>query len=263
MNQSKQGGNALLLKAAIASTLATSALIGVMAWASPGHAANPAIVSLTDPELAQMRGKFLASNNRVMYFGVEMVSHWQTTSGTMTAGLNMGIDRSQGHPEVTFQPTVAIDGSPRTQTSGSHFVASGATNDSRGVRQQIQVAGNDNRANNSMEVVIQPYHGNGSTASGAPANYQVAVSRGGAVVASGLSASGRTAGVSMQLGNSLIHQRLQGGNTSQVIQLAGNQQAVHNQLRLLVGMDPSRSSAGPDQLHQQVARSLATLRGIR
>jgi len=242
--------------------LALGLIGGLMVQAGSAMAASPSIVALSDPELAQMRGRFIAADNRVMYFGVEMISQWQTPSGTMSAGLTVGIDQSGGHPEVTFQPTLAIEGSPEAQTSGRHVVAGGSRNDSRGVRQQIQVAGNDNRANNVMEVLIEPHQDARQGSSGQNGDYRVEVSQGGTVIASGLSSSGRNAGVSMQMGNSLVRQGIQNGNASQVIQLAGNHQAVHNQLRLLVGVDPSKA-AGPDQLHGHVARSLATLRGIR
>ncbi len=221
-------------------------------------AANPAIVALSDPELAQMRGRFIASNNRVMYFGVEMVTQWQTTGGTMAAGLSVGIDRGGRQPTVSFAPTVSIEGSPGTATSGSHDVRGGRGDDTRGVRQQIQVAGNDNRADNHFDVRIQRHRG--GTAGPDGAGYNVEVRQGGAVVASGLSNGGRQAGVNLQLGNSRVFQGFGSGNAQQVIQLAGNQQVVQNQLRLVVGIDPGRMNSR-EQLQRQVGQSLATLRG--
>lgn len=220
-------------------------------------AANPAIVALTDPELAEMRGRFLAADNRVMYFGVEMITQWQTTGGTMAAGLSVGIDRAGRTPSVTFAPTVSIQGDPGIDSSGSHLVQGNATDRSRGVRQQIQVAGNDNRAANQFDVRIEPHRG-GST--GSEGGYNVEVRQGAAVVAAGLSNGGRQAGVSMQLGNSRVFQGFQAGNAAQVIQLAGDHQVVNNQLRLVVGIDPSRMSSR-EQLQRQVGQSLATLRG--
>ncbi|HER34653.1 MAG: hypothetical protein JXJ30_07550 [Halothiobacillaceae bacterium] len=220
-------------------------------------AANPSIVALSDPQLAEMRGRFLAADNRVMYFGVEMITQWQTTGGTMAAGLNVGIDRSGRTPSVTFAPTVSIQGQPRADGSGSHVVEGGATDRTRGVRQQIQVAGNDNVANNQFEVQIDSHRGGGTTHSG---GYNVEIRQGGAVVAAGLSNGGREAGVNLQLGNSRVFQGFQSGNAAQVIQLAGDHHAINNQLRLVVGIDPSRLS-DRQQLQRQVGQSLATLRG--
>ncbi|WP_125199683.1 hypothetical protein [Guyparkeria sp. SCN-R1] len=220
-------------------------------------AANPAIVALSDPQLAQMRGRFLAADNRVMYFGVEMITQWQTTGGTMAAGLSVGIDRAGRQPSVTFAPTVSIEGAPRLATSGSHGVVGSNTGKTRGVRQQVQVAGNDNRAANHFDVRIEPHSGGGTTSS---SGYNVEIQQGGAVVASGLSNGGRRTGVSMQLGNSRVFQGFQSGNATQVIQLAGDHQVVNNQLRLVVGIDPGQMN-NRERLQRQVGQSLATLRG--
>lgn len=220
-------------------------------------AANPAIVALSDPELAQMRGRFLAADNRVMYFGVEMITQWQTTGGTMAAGLSVGIDRAGRHPSVTFAPTVSIQGTPDLATSGSRSVEGSNTGNTRGVRQQIQVAGNDNRAANHFDVRIEPHRSGGTTSS---SGYNVEIQQGGAVVASGLSNGGRHAGVSMQLGNSRVFQGFQAGNAAQVIQLAGDHQVVNNQLRLVVGIDPGQMNSR-ERLQRQVGQALSTLRG--
>lgn len=220
-------------------------------------AANPAIVSLSDPELAQMRGGFVVADSRVMYFGVEMISQWQATGGTMTAGLSVGIDRTHRLPKVTFQPTVSIEGEPSVSQSGQHQVAGTTQTDSRGVRQQIQVAGNDNRATNGMEVHInRTAHGS----SGSEGGYRVEVSQNGAVVASGLTGNGRQAGISMRLGNSQVFQGFEAGAATQLIQLAGNQQMVNNQLRLMVGIAPTAMS-NRERLQRQVGQALASLRG--
>ncbi len=219
-------------------------------------AANPYIVSLTNPELAEMRGRFVAADNRVMYFGVEMITQWQTSSGTMSGALTVGIDRAGGRPTITFAPTVTIEGSPSVATSGTHTVAGNNTDDTRGVRQQIQVAGNDNRAANHFDVSIEPHRG--GTASSGGSN--VETQQGGAVVTSGLSDGGRQAGVTMQLGNSRVFQGFQSGNATQSIQLAGDHQVVNNQLRLTVGIDPSQMN-NRESLQRQVGQSLATLRG--
>ncbi|WP_410473697.1 hypothetical protein [Guyparkeria sp. TX1] len=220
-------------------------------------AANPAIVALSDPELAQMRGRFIAADNRVMYFGVEMITQWDTTGGTMSAGLTVGIDRGGSQPTVTFAPTVSIEGTPSVATSGSHSVEGSNAGETRGIRQQIQVAGNDNRADNYFDVRIEPHSGGGTTSS---SGYNVEIQQGGALVASGLSNGGRQAGVSMQMGNSRVFQGFQAGNASQMIRLAGDHQVVNNQLRLVVGIDPGQMN-NRERLQRQVGQSLATLRG--
>ena len=241
----------------MAGGVAIGVACGLLLFSGSSMAANPAIVALSDPELAQMRGRFVASDSRVMYFGVEMISQWQATGGTMTAGLSVGIDRSHKLPTVTFQPTVAIEGDPSIAQSGEHRVAGATAVDSHGVRQQIQVAGNDNRAINGFDVRFDPEARGGEAGEG---SYRVEISRNGAVVASGLSGNGQQAGVSMRLGNSQVFQGFQAGAATQLIQLAGNHQVVNNQLRLMVGIDPTAMS-NRERLQRQVGQALASLRG--
>lgn len=237
--------------------IAVGMACGLLLYSGSVAAANPAIVALSDPELSELRGRFVTNSNRVMYFGVEMISQWQTSSGTMSAGLTVGIDRSHQLPSVTFQPTVSIQGEPSIDQTGEHRVAGSAQTDARGVRQQIQVAGNDNRATNGFDVRIDPA---ARGRSGGEGSYSVEVSRNGAVVASGLSGNGHGAGVSMRLGNSQVFQGFQAGAATQLIQLAGNHQVVNNQLRLTVGIDPSAMN-NRERLQRQVGQALASLRG--
>lgn len=219
------------------------------------------IVSLTDPELSVLRGKFLPNNQQVVFFGVEMVSQWQTAGGTMNAGMTLGIDRSQGRPSVSFQPMVTIMGTP-TQVAANGVVQDSSAQDTRGVRQQIQVAGNDNHATNQFQVAVQPYvAGNGASSSGGNGQSQVVVSQGGATASAGI-AGGNQAGVTLQLGNSTVRQVVGGGsNALQMIQLSGDQQHIQNQLRLMVGVNQVTGLPGTD-LKQQVGMALATLRGM-
>ncbi len=246
-------------KTALAVALAGGVVGGMIALAPSAWAANPAIVSLTDPELDTMRGRFIAADNRVLYFGVEMITQWHTPDGDMQGGLTIGIDRARGTPTVSFQPTVSIEGTPRASGSAGRDI-SGTGGDSRGVRQQIQVAGNDNRAHNGFEVVLQPYNGDSGQATQSGNTVQV-LRQDGAVVASGLTGNGQSAGVTMQLGQSTAQQLIQGrGGANQLIRLSGDGQMIQNQLRLVVGTGRTQTMSRQD-LHQQVARSLANLRG--
>ena len=80
------------------------------------------------------------------------------------------------------------------------------------------------------------------------------------MVASGLTGVGQQAGVSMRVGNSRVFQGFQAGAATQLIQLAGNHQVVNNQLRLMVGIDPTAMS-DRERLQRQVGQCLASLRG--
>ncbi|HUX83323.1 MAG TPA: hypothetical protein VMV35_10860 [Halothiobacillus sp.] len=248
------------------SALVACALFAGLASAAPvprtgDHMGNKSlIVPLTDPELSVMRGKFLPNNQQVVFFGVEMVSQWQTAGGTMNAGMTLGIDRSRGAPTVSYQPTVTIMGAP-TQIAANGVVQDGSAQDTRGVRQQIQVAGNDNQATNQFQVAVIPYASGGDSTPAGNGQQQVSLSHGGATVTAGIS-GGNQAGVTIQLGNSTVRQVIGGGsNALQLIQLAGNQQSIQNQLRLVVGVNQAAGLAGVD-LKRQVGMALATMRGM-
>ncbi|MFP4640130.1 MAG: hypothetical protein ACLFMY_06785 [Guyparkeria sp.] len=251
---------ASIRKTALAVALAAGVVGGMIAASPSAWAGNPAIVSLTDPELDTMRGRYIAADNRVLYFGVEMITQWHTPDGDMQAGLTIGIDRGRGAPTVSFQPTVSIEGSPTASDSAGREIAGGG-GDTRGVRQQIQVAGNDNSAHNGFEVVVTPYAGGeGSASAGQSGNTVQVLRQDGAVVASGLTGNGGSPGVTMQLGQSTAQQFIQRrGGANQMIRLSGDGQTIQNQLRLQVGMGRAQAMSRQD-LHQQVGRSLANLR---
>lgn len=228
-------------------------------------AKKSAIVALTDPELSVLRGKFLPNNQQVVFFGVQMVSQWQTAGGVMNAGMTLGIDRSQGQPSVSFQPMVTIMGTP-TRVAADGVVQDHSAQDTQGVRQQIQVAGNDNRATNQFQVAVQPYGARGAVPTTDASNTgsgpsQVVISQGGATASAGI-IGGNQAGVTLQLGDSTVRQVIGGGsNAMQLIQLSGDQQQIQNQLRLMVGVGQASGLPGAD-LKQQVGMALATLRGL-
>lgn len=250
------------------SVVMACALFAGLAAADPAPVPNAPmdkkslIVALTDPELSVMRGKFLPNNQQVVFFGVQMVSLWQTAGGTMSAGMALGIDRGQGGtPTVSYQPTVTIMGTPM-QRATHGIVLDGSAQDTRGVRQQIQVAGNDNQATNQFQVAVTPYATDGGGfSSGRGGHQHLSLSRGDATVTAGIAGSNQ-AGVTIQLGDSSVRQAIGGGaNAVQMIQLAGDQQRIQNQLRLVVGVNQATGLSGVDLKHQ-VGMALASLRGM-
>ena len=68
------------------------------------------LTELSDEEMGDMRGRYTVSNNTVAWFGVTMVSTWQTQAGQqLTSTMTVTMDRRQGDkPVVTFQPHVSI-----------------------------------------------------------------------------------------------------------------------------------------------------------
>lgn len=257
MNTQKQRGFRIAMLLGGVTLLTFSG--GVCAETLPAHSAiKPAIELLTDPQLAQMRGKYLAGNQNILYFGVQMVTQWQTSTGTMSASMTLGINRASEQPVVTIEPTVTIVGAPSQNDSG-HVVQGGDVQGSHGVRQQIQVAGNGNDATNQLHVSIGPYTG---SASGSGGTSSVSLSQDGVEVTAGV-AGGNQAGVTMHLGSATVQQLVGGGgNALQLIQLTGNQQQVQNQMNLIVGTSAVSGLSGMDLL-RQTGMALAMTRGLR
>ncbi|QRN54218.1 hypothetical protein [Dyella caseinilytica] len=135
------------------------------------------IHDVTDPELATMRGRFTVGDNSVVWFGVEMVSTFQTNSGqtvqgTMTLGMNFS--KNPNNPQVTFVPTVTITTpdaplptAATVQSTVSRSIQSGAIASVGGLVQAVQIAGDNNATANVTSLNIQSggSASNGSTTS--------------------------------------------------------------------------------------------------
>ena len=132
------------------------------------HHVGTGIHEVADPELADMRGRYVVGDNTVLWFGVEMISTWQTNNGqTLRGTLTLGMDFSKNanQPQVTFVPTVTIttigSSAPTSTASNvSRSVQSGGLANVGGLVQGVQIAGDHNAASNVTSLSIQ---NNGST----------------------------------------------------------------------------------------------------
>jgi len=142
------------------------ALAGVLAFAPVAKAGLPPDIDVfnnmqevSDSDLHQMRGKF-ASDNQVLYFGIEMVSQWQTPTGNLvTASANLNIDFSDNGntPTVQYLPTVTIvqQGQAIAPSGNTNGVTGGAgLANVSGVSQSIQVAGQSNSIHNGIDMQV-------------------------------------------------------------------------------------------------------------
>jgi hypothetical protein len=123
------------------------------------------IHDVTDPELATMRGRYVAGNDAVVYFGVEMITTFQsstgqTLQGTLTIGMNFA--KNQNSPQVTFVPTVTITTpdaplptASTVQPNVSRSIQSGGIANVGGFIQSVQIAGDNNAAANVTSLTIQ------------------------------------------------------------------------------------------------------------
>ena len=131
------------------------------------------LTEIPDAELGQMRGRFAVGDNRVLWFGVSMISSWQTSSGQLLQGrLDIGFDFSDGDPVVSFTPNVVLtdEMAPMPVASGRSVDSAGLGNVA-GLVQGVQVAGDGNAASNVTSLTLRegaaPAAGGGGAAEGA------------------------------------------------------------------------------------------------
>lgn len=249
----------IALAASLLGAIATP-LQAAPAQSQPGKGLH----DISDPELNILRGRYTVGDNTVAWFGVQMISTWQQSNGQILQGtlaVNMDFSGGSGQPVVSFLPSVSITAAnanvPMPTTDGTrHIDATGLANVG-GVVQSVQVAGDDNLANNAVHlnvsdgnaaptVASQSTHGHASTSSD------------GATATAGF--DGHNAGINLAVnGVGSVQQWIRNGSLGQTVQLAANNQAVSN----LMQIDLVRQSiAGNTQLSQSVAQSINLARGI-
>ncbi|MGY0557555.1 MULTISPECIES: hypothetical protein [unclassified Lysobacter] len=229
--------------------------------ATPGPAAAPGLTAIPDPELALMRGRYTVGDNAVAWFGVSMISTWQTASGqTLQSTLALGMDFSQSQtPTISFTPTVSITAADAAMPETSGVVrsvdASGLANVS-GMTQSVQVAGDGNRANNITQLNVRDGSAPAGAATGIGAN--AAQNQGNALASA--SFQDNSASVLLAIdGQGAVRQWIGNGGLGQSIQLTADNQQVSNQLQI----DLVRQSLAANvQLSQNVAQAINLTRGI-
>jgi len=146
------------------------------ATASPAQpAASPAsgLTELSDEEMGDMRGRYTVSNNTVAWFGVTMVSTWQTQAGQqLTSTMKVTMDgRNSAKPVVTFEPHVSITAvdAPPPVPGGQREIDNAGLANVTGVTQSIQVAGDANAAHNVAQVTVRDQVPGGESAAASSA----------------------------------------------------------------------------------------------
>lgn len=149
--------------------LAAIALIGNSApGASIDRTGLGAAMHVSDSELAEMRGKFIAPDS-VTHFGITLQTLWQTADGVITAAkMALNVAFSAGHagtPQITVgwvrdgDPSMDVtsfaDGGKNGSVSYSADGVPGLNSISGAVQSNV-IAGTDNRVSNAMAVQIVP-----------------------------------------------------------------------------------------------------------
>ncbi|NZA25013.1 hypothetical protein H0E84_01315 [Luteimonas sp. SJ-92] len=232
------------------------------AWGqAPSRADAPrGLTEIPDAELGAMRGRYTVGNDAVLWFGVTMISTWQTQSGqTLQGQLNVGFDFSQGKPSVSFLPSVSITAAdaPLSTPQGQRSVDTAGLDNVSGLVQGVQVAGDGNAARNLTTLTVRD--GEAPTAAGLEAGSAHA-----GASAAGMSASagfdGNAANVMLQVdGHGIARQWIRPGSLGQSVALTSDGQAVSNQLHMELVRQSLPASAALDQ---GVAQAISLTRGL-
>ncbi|MGH8052774.1 MAG: hypothetical protein ACREP4_02470 [Stenotrophomonas sp.] len=239
--------------------LALGVALPIQAGETTAHAGK-GLQEIPDNELNLMRGRYTVGGNAVAWFGVTMISNWQTASGqTLQGALTLAMDFSKGNkPKVSFTPSVNITAAnaPLPDASGRAIDGSGLQNVA-GLSQSVQIAGDGNRASNVLHLNVRndgviPGQGNGGGASSALAQAGEA--------SASASFDGNTAQLQLRLeGQGAVQQWMRSGSVGQSIQLMADGQQVGNRLQI----DLVRQSLGGNlPLAQNVAQAITLNRGI-
>ncbi len=235
-------------------------------WANTARAADKpgsGLEEISDAELGDMRGRYTVGNDTIAWFGVKMISTWQTPTGQVLEGtLALSMDFTHNQPTVSFVPTVSIThaAAPSLPATGSdpvrHVDGTGLANVG-GVVQSVQVAGDSNLASNVTRLSVHDGAAPATQGGSSSPSTASAYGDGASAVAS---FDGSSADVLLTIdGQGAVAQWIHHGSVGQSVQLAADNQWVSNRMEI----DLIRQSvAANTQLAQNVAQSIALARGI-
>ena len=251
--------------------VAAPAAVPAMAQQSPEDIPPPppgnGLTELSDEEMGDMRGRYTVGHDTVAWFGVTMVSTWQTQAGqTMQGKVTMGIDLSQpDRPKVTFQPHVSITAAnaPSPAPSGERNIDHAGLANVSGLVQSVQVAGDANRATNVARITVR----DGGDQPGAAASPDTGNGLSAAAQAQGMSAvaslQDNAARVLLQIdGQGAVEQWIGSSGMGQSIRLAADGHQASNWLELDMVRSNVSIADSRTLLGQTVAQAIALSRGI-
>jgi len=244
--------------------LATALLLApALSARAADNAPGTGLHELADTELNAMRGRYTVDDHTVAWFGVTMISTWQTASGQLLQGtLAFGMDfgKAHGQPTLTFTPSVTLTRSdapvPMPATGTRHVDSSGLANVG-GMLQSVQVAGDGNLASNVTRLTIR--NGNAPPAAGAGTGIGgTRLSEGNASVSAGF--DGQSASVRLAIeGQGAVQQWIRDGSLGQTVQLTSDGQSVSNRLEIDLVRQAAQSNT---PLALNVAQAIGLTRGI-
>jgi hypothetical protein len=236
-------------------------LLLTLLGAAPLHAEEgrpgKGLSEIPDPELSLMRGRYTVNGNSVAWFGVTMITQWNSGGQAARSALTLGMDFSHGStPKISFSPSVTVTAAdaPLPVTPGRSIDASGLQNVA-GLTQSIQVAGDGNVASNTTHLNVRD---GSAPAEGAPGPNLASVQQGGVSAVAQL--DGNNARVQLQIeGVGAVQQWIRNGSVGQSIAIGSDGQAVSNRMQI----DLVRQSLASNvPLSQNVAQAMTLVRGV-
>ncbi len=191
-------------------------------------------IELSDPELAQLRGRYVLPEH-VVHFGVTLTSSWEQSGQQL--GASVSLQLQQGiQPVLTVSPLSSGSGDSPAQGSGIVIGGQGLSQVD-GISQSVRTAGDLNTARNDVQINIER-NGQAPTldASGTPLNG--AFVHGNALGNATVSASDGKLRIGIATNGQGAAMQQLGGGLLQDTRILSDQNRVINSARLDVVLQP-------------------------
>ncbi len=231
----------------------------------------PGMSVVSDPALAKMRGKYVASNSQVIYFGVQMQSNWDAPNGALlSAGAAMSVNFTTVTPTVSFVPTVSVvigDNGGELADTTNRNVSNDGINNVSGITQSVQTAGDFNSTDNLARINFLSEVPAEEALNGGPIFASFDEVQNGVAMSGYSSLEDNAAVVHLEMdGQGVVEQSIRGtvdGVTGrgvyQTIMLLGDRHQISNQLEMNVVVGEESAQF----LQQQgMGAAIGTLRGL-
>lgn len=233
--------------------------------AQAGDTGRPQLTEISDQEMESMRGRYTLGGDAIAWFGIKMISTWQSDAGQTLQGtlaLSMDFSGGRAQPRVSFQPSVNITRAaaampgPAGDLSRRSVDGSGLANVG-GMLQSVQIAGDGNLASNVTRLNVRDGGGIPGNGPAAPSGVASAYGDGASAVAS---FDGQSANLLLSIdGQGSVEQWIRHGSIGQSVQITADNQWVSNRMEIEL---VRQSVAVNAQLAQNVAQAIDLARGI-
>lgn len=226
-------------------------------------------VEIPDEDLAGMRGRY-AGPGEILYFGVDIVTQWQTPDGRMfNSSVNLSVDK-QYRPTITIVTQNAPGNGAASQASAGHgnVTISGGLGNVSGVAQSIQIGGDGNAVRNDLNMNIKLNASDVSANTDASKGIVLNGAGTTAIDANGgkttVTLSGNNLSMTVDVaGQGQVLQQLRGGANGnsgflQSARVGGDMNQIHNVININAGLSGASGMSAPG-----LQSALETLRGIR